>query len=65
MRAKLAALEKKVEENDAEKDKEEQVTKIAAALKDSYGELYSVASADEKSCSITRTILEITARKSE
>ena len=65
MKAKLAALEKKVEENDAEKDEEEKVTKLAAALKESDAELSLVASNQEKHRSIARTILRITARKSE
>ena len=65
LRAKLAALENKMEENNAEKDTEEQITKIAAALKEFKAELSSVASTKEKHRSIARTILGITARKSE
>ena len=64
LRSKLAALEKKVEEDDAEKDKEEKVTKIAAAIKESQADLSLVATADEKSFSIARSILGINARKS-
>ena len=52
------------EENDVKKDKEEQVTKIAAAIKESQADLTLVATADEKSCSIARNILGITTRKS-
>ena len=62
-RAKLAALEKKMEKNDAEKDKEEEVLMIAAVLKESNSQLASVSSTEEKNCSIARTVLGIIARE--
>ena len=65
MKAKIAALEKKVENNDAEKDKEEQVAQLAAALKESSKDVSSVTNTDDKNRSLARTILGITARKSE
>ena len=59
LRAKLATLEKKMEKNDVEKDKEEQVLKIAAVLKESNSQLASVSSTEEKNRSIARTVLGI------
>ena len=58
-RARVAALEKEVEANKEEKEKEFKVSEIAPALKDAG----SAGSSEERNMNIARTILGISARK--